>query len=393
MAVIIFLPLYMVNVQGVSATQAGASVIPLSLGIVVGAQLSGSLVTKLGRYKGIAIVGSVVAVVAGILLATLGTGTPLWLAIIFMVIAGIGFGPSQSIYALAVQNAVQPQEVGQATSTIQFSRQIGSAIGAAVLGVIFTTTLSGAFDHNLPNANGVHQASQGSRLQSEGPKEIREGFDRVIAGIDPLFALRGADAASGLDRFLNDPAFSAQVREQLKTQFKDGTPAMALDKAWAGFMSPLQDAFLAGNSQEVQKLLEAGSASDGSGKPGLVANMPDFVKAMLVKQAGEPDRAARQAAWDQIAAQFAETEATLADEISAKAAEGAKKGLAETRDTLVTGISTSFAQAISATWLANVFVMVLLALATFLIPGLPLRGKGEHGPSVPGDKPATTVAH
>ena len=142
MAVIIFLPLFMVKVMGVSATSAGASIIPMSLGIVVGAQSSGQIVTRLGRYKGVMVFGAAVAWIAGILLASLGADSPLWLVIIFMVIAGIGFGPSQSVYALAIQNDARPQEIGQATSTVQFSRQIGSAVGAALMGVIFTTSLA-----------------------------------------------------------------------------------------------------------------------------------------------------------------------------------------------------------------------------------------------------------
>ena len=377
MAVIIFLPLYMVNVMGVSATGAGASIIPMSLGIVVGAQVSGMFVTKLGKYKGIMIIGSSIAVLAGILLATLGANSPMWLAIIFMVIAGIGFGPSQSIYALAIQNSMKPQEVGQATSTVQFSRQIGSAVGAAILGVIFTTTLSTAFVTNLPTSSSSSTPAQQSRLNSEGPKEIRAGFDRVIERIDPLFALRGEAAESGLKAFLADPAWSDSTRNQLQTQFKDGTPAMAIAKGFKAFVDPLGTAFLAGDSGLVQQILAKASENGRDGQPGPAANIPDFVKAMLVKQAALPDASARQAAWQRTNTQFATQETTVVDEVSSTAATAAKKGLAETRDKLVNGITKSFAEAIGKTWFANAFIMFAMFLITFFIPSLKLRGRGE----------------
>jgi EmrB/QacA subfamily drug resistance transporter len=141
-AVIIFLPLYMVNVQGVSATKAGASVIPLSMGMVLSAGLSGALVTKIGRYKGIMLAGALVAVAAALGMSLiLGVGTPYWLVVLLMIIVGMGFGPAQSLYALAVQNSVPPQEMGQATSASQFTRQIGSTVGAAVMGTIFSAAL------------------------------------------------------------------------------------------------------------------------------------------------------------------------------------------------------------------------------------------------------------
>jgi EmrB/QacA subfamily drug resistance transporter len=224
-AVIIFLPLYMVNVQGVSATKAGASVIPLSMGMVLSAGLSGFLVTKIGRYKGILIGGAALALAAAtMMLLGLGLDTPYWMVVALMVIVGIGFGPAQSLYALAVQNAVPPQEIGQATSTNQFTRQIGSTIGAAVMGTIFSAALGAAFLVNMPGGAGLPALgppSGRSHASAKGLSEIKgdieRGFDRRMASIEAVFDLRGAQARDALDELAGElpPEFLLRLKGEL----------------------------------------------------------------------------------------------------------------------------------------------------------------------------------
>src|SRR5690606_8889454 len=51
MGIVVFLPLFMVKVVGVSATRAGVSMIPLSIGMFIGSIVSGQLVSKFGKYK------------------------------------------------------------------------------------------------------------------------------------------------------------------------------------------------------------------------------------------------------------------------------------------------------------------------------------------------------
>jgi len=57
-------------------------------------------------------------------------------------IFGFGLGPAQSLYSIAVQNAVQPHEIGVATAASQFFRQIGQTIGVAAFGALLTNNLS-----------------------------------------------------------------------------------------------------------------------------------------------------------------------------------------------------------------------------------------------------------
>ena len=75
MSVSLFLPLFLVNVLEVSATQAGAALIPFSLGIVFSATLAGQIVNRVG-YRPQIVLGSLIFITATSLLATMGPEVP-----------------------------------------------------------------------------------------------------------------------------------------------------------------------------------------------------------------------------------------------------------------------------------------------------------------------------
>lgn len=144
MSVTIFLPLFLVNVLGVSATRAGAALIPFSMGIVFSATMAGQFVAKIGYRRPIS-GGALVFLAAVLSLATMGSEVAYWQVTLYMVLAGLGVGPSMPLFTLAVQNAVDVRFIGQATSASQFFRQIGATVGAALMGVVLGTTLGIAF--------------------------------------------------------------------------------------------------------------------------------------------------------------------------------------------------------------------------------------------------------
>ena len=129
LATIIFLPLYMVNVVGVSATRAGVSLIPLSLGLVFGAIVAGQLVSSFGRYRLLMLIGGAILFVGLWLLSSMTAEVPYWRVTLYMVICGLGIGPSLPLYTLAIQNAVEVQKLGQAASTVQFFARSGAPSG------------------------------------------------------------------------------------------------------------------------------------------------------------------------------------------------------------------------------------------------------------------------
>jgi len=144
MSVSLFLPLFLVNVLGVSATQAGAALIPFSLGIVFSATLAGQIVNRVG-YRLQIVLGSLIFISATSLLATMGPEVPYSRVAIFTVMCGLGVGPAMPLFTLAVQNAADVRFIGQVTSASLFFRQIGATVGAALMGSLLGTTLWVAF--------------------------------------------------------------------------------------------------------------------------------------------------------------------------------------------------------------------------------------------------------
>jgi EmrB/QacA subfamily drug resistance transporter len=177
MSVVIFLPLFLVNVLEVSATRAGAVLIPFSIGISLAATVSGQLVSKYGYYRNQIFCGGLLFSCSILLLAQMDIDTSYLTVMLYTVLCGIGVGPSLPLLTLAIQNAIDVRLIGQATSASQFFRQIGSTIGAAVMGTVLGTTLGIAFSTldlpaSLENQSVRNIASTGSSGLAKQVQEI-----------------------------------------------------------------------------------------------------------------------------------------------------------------------------------------------------------------------------
>jgi MFS family permease len=252
LSTVIFLPLFMVNVVGVSATRAGLSLIPLSIGTVLGSVFAGQIASRLGRYKGLMVFGGIVLLLAMFLLSTMSADVPYWRVTLYMVIAGLGVGPGLPLYTLAIQNAIDPRKVGQATSAAQFFRQIGGAVGAAVMGTILATTLATAFagvGRTAAVAGLEAPGFSGGELASTGGGDIgaavREAFgaqaDALVAALDdpdPQALARALEASavpeeasgfilSAAVQARGDAAATAALAAQLRAQLDEQADAVA----------------------------------------------------------------------------------------------------------------------------------------------------------------------
>ena len=144
------LPLYLQIVKGASPTEAGLLLLPLTIGIMSGSVVSGQVISRTGRYKRFPVVGAFLLVAAMSLLSTIGVDTPLWQTMVMATLFGVGLGFNMQPLTLAVQNAVPPRDMGVATSSATFFRQMGGTLGTAVfLSVLFSTAgekILAAFD-------------------------------------------------------------------------------------------------------------------------------------------------------------------------------------------------------------------------------------------------------
>jgi EmrB/QacA subfamily drug resistance transporter len=139
---IIFIPLFLQIVYGLSAQSSGLRTIPLMAGLLVTAILSGRAISRIGRYRPFPIAGTAVLVVGMFLLSLLRVDTPPWVASAYMVVVGVGLGLVMQVLVLAVQNDARPQEIGVATASATFFRSMGGAFGVALFGTIFASRLT-----------------------------------------------------------------------------------------------------------------------------------------------------------------------------------------------------------------------------------------------------------
>src|SRR3546814_6307779 len=111
-------------------------------GMIASSTINGQLVTHTGKYKPFMIGGGVIRMTGVGLTCFIGPDTTVFDLAWRLLIIGIGLGPGQSLFGLAVQNAVPPHQMGVATSSGQFTRQIGSTMGVALFGALLTTNLT-----------------------------------------------------------------------------------------------------------------------------------------------------------------------------------------------------------------------------------------------------------
>ena len=150
MGTIIFLPLYLQLALGIKATNSGFTLLPMMVGLIGGATVSGRLVTRTGKYKPFLLIGAATQFVGLFLMSRL-TKDSTQIDVVWRVfVVGLGLGPSQSLFNIVAQSAVSPRQLGVATSTGMFLRQIGSLIGVAIFGAMLTAQLQQSLSNHGP---------------------------------------------------------------------------------------------------------------------------------------------------------------------------------------------------------------------------------------------------
>jgi hypothetical protein len=108
------------------------------------------IVSRTGHYKSLPIIGTALVTVALALLSTLHEGSELPTIAMFLFLLGAGIGCALEILVIIVQNTVPPAQVGTATATTSFFREIGVSLGSAVVGTLFTSRLATLLAERLP---------------------------------------------------------------------------------------------------------------------------------------------------------------------------------------------------------------------------------------------------
>jgi len=209
-AAVVFLPRWFQVVNGSSATESGYQILPLLGGLIVSAIVSGQVVARTGRYKPL-IFGALLIVAFGLFLLTnIRPDTPLPLLWLWMLIAGLGIGPTFAVFTLVVQNSVPVRQLGSATSSLTLFQQVGGTVGLAVTGTVFAET-----------------------LLSETPKQL------TAAGVPPQFA--NAFASGGGDA-LNQLSGVGDLGSAILTQVPEPFRA-AVEPLIPGIVNAIHTAF------------------------------------------------------------------------------------------------------------------------------------------------------
>ena len=147
-----YLPTYLQMVHAMSPTTAGLMMTPMMLGVMGTSTIVGGIVSRTGKYKRYPIIGMIATAAALALLSTLEPDTSLVVIGLYLFLLGFGVGNAMQILVLIVQNSFPIAVVGTATAANNFFRQIGGAIGSALVGGIFVANLRDQLATRMPAA-------------------------------------------------------------------------------------------------------------------------------------------------------------------------------------------------------------------------------------------------
>jgi MFS family permease len=216
---IIFLPRWFQIVHGFSPTNSGLAALPLMVGLIASSIGSGLIVARTGRYKWLLVGAIVLMGVSTALMTQLTATTSLEVVWFWMFLAGLGVGPTFSVFTIVVQNAVPFHELGVATSNLTFFRQIGGTVALAIVGTIFGTSFkdqmapqlaasgvpapvvqgftqassSGQIDFNQLTGVGDLGASILASIPAQAKPFIEPYISNIVAGVHQAFSLAVGD--------------------------------------------------------------------------------------------------------------------------------------------------------------------------------------------------------
>lgn len=175
---IMYIPVYAQVVLGSSATNSGVILMPLSIAMIITSIVVGLMITRTGRYKSFMVSGLAILVAGYVMLSLLNADSSKLALSGILVVIGFSLGLSMQVFTLVVQNSARTNEMGIATSAVQFFRNLGSTVGTAILG----TAMSSGLQENIT-----------SHLSADMQKQIAASGQTIDAG-----STLSSDAVEGL---------------------------------------------------------------------------------------------------------------------------------------------------------------------------------------------------
>jgi len=188
-----YLPLWY-QAKGSSATHSGLDILPFLISVVIGAGVTGAIITKTGRYWWFLFLSPLFISVGGGILYTLAasTGTPRLIGYQIIYGAGIGCCIQNFMVAIQAEYAFDEKMIPQATSVATFSQVIGNVVGIAIAGSVFSNQLKLNLVRYVPNLSpeDLQRILQSVTIVSTLPNEVRsQVLISYVRALDPVFLI------------------------------------------------------------------------------------------------------------------------------------------------------------------------------------------------------------
>ena len=190
---------YLQFVHGYSAIKAGFATLPSAIAMIIVAPRSPQIVGRFGTRR-VTAVGMTMVSVGFFWFSTLTPTSPYWMIALGLVVIASGMGMSMAPASTAIVSSLPQNKAGVASAVNDVTREVGGALGIAVLGTILTSRYGSSMDASIP---------------AQAPVQVRE-------------AARGSiNAAMAMADILPDE-FAEKIREGAKVAFTDGINAAFL---------------------------------------------------------------------------------------------------------------------------------------------------------------------
>ncbi|WP_285037620.1 MDR family MFS transporter [Plantibacter sp. ME-Dv--P-095] len=221
-------PLFLQLVEGATPTESGLLMLPMILGLMISSIASGQIIARTGKYKAFPIVGTFLLLSGFFYFSFATADKPVWWMMGGMLLVGLGLGQLMQTLTIASQNAVEARDIGVATSSSTFFRQIGGTLGTAVIfSVLYTripTTIAAAFaDPTLSER--VRAAAQDPAVLSD---PANEGILKVLQRAQE----NSGSAGTALD---GDTSFLLGANHDLAAPFLTGFADATVTVFWVSF--------------------------------------------------------------------------------------------------------------------------------------------------------------
>jgi EmrB/QacA subfamily drug resistance transporter len=216
------IPLYLQIVKGSNPTESGFQLLPMILGLMISSIASGQLIARTGKYKIFPILGTAFMSLGFLVFTTIKADTNYWILAGGMLLVGLGLGQMMQTLTIASQNAVGPRDIGVATSSSTFFRQIGGTLGVAVVFSVVFSTIGDKISAAFSSPAGVAAIKAASTPSIAGAKNNAAIMKTIY---DPLLAALasgkkpGGSATGSLD---GDTSFLNSASHVLKEPFLTG---------------------------------------------------------------------------------------------------------------------------------------------------------------------------